>query len=135
MVPTGDLRDLDVLLDVLLGEHRRARGDLADDRQSSPIAHRLLRLVDEQLDRPRLARIAPQQPDLLEVRQMRMHRRRRGQSDRLADVAHRRRVAVLGRVALDEVEDLLLALRQVQVHGLRLPFSVGWLSSDPNTCS
>src|ERR671923_2890050 len=50
---------------------------------------------------------------------MRVHRRRRREADRLADVAHRRRIAVLGRVLLDEVEDLLLALRQVlrDVHG------------------
>ena len=73
----------------------------------------------QQLDRPRLRRVAAQQPDLLEVREMGVHRRGRGQPDRLADVTHRRRIAVLRRVLLDEVEDLLLALRQVlaDVHG------------------
>ena len=40
------------------------------------------------------------------------------QPHRLADLPHRGRVAVLAEVAADEVEDLLLALRQVldQVH-------------------
>src|ERR1700754_3907544 len=64
---------------------------------------------------------------------MRVDGRRRRQPDRLADVAHRRRVAVLGRVALDEVEDLLLALGQVQVHGVRLPFSLAGCRST-RTC-
>jgi hypothetical protein len=40
-------------------------------------------------------------------------RRRRREADGLADVAHRRRVAVAGGVLLDELEDLLLALRQI----------------------
>src|SRR5205085_12639564 len=35
-------------------------------------------------------------------------------ANRFADDAHRGRVAVLGRVLADEVEDLLLALRQIQ---------------------
>jgi hypothetical protein len=42
-----------------------------------------------------------------------VHGRGGREPDRLADVAHRRRIAVLGRVLLDEVEDLLLALREV----------------------
>src|SRR3954463_2973400 len=50
-----------------------------------------------------------------------MHRRGRRKPDRLADVPHRRRVAVRARILLDEVEDLLLALRQIlaDVHVLR----------------
>src|SRR5947209_9348931 len=44
-----------------------------------------------------------------------MHRRGRGQTDCLPDVTHRGRVAILGRVALDEVENLLLAFGQI--HG------------------
>src|SRR5690348_2016586 len=39
----------------------------------------------------------------------------RREPDRFADVAHRRRVAVLGRVLADEVEDLLLALGQIHL--------------------
>ena len=82
----------------------RRRPDDRLDRVDRPVEH---------LDRARLRRIAPQQPDLLEVGQMRVHRRGRREPDRLADVAHRRRIAVLRGVLLDEVEDLLLALRQV----------------------
>ncbi len=48
----------------------------------------------EQLHRPRLGRVAPQQSELLQVGQMRMHRRRRREPHGLADVAHRRRIAV-----------------------------------------
>src|SRR3954471_11996128 len=44
---------------------------------------------------------------------MRVDRRRRRKPDGLPDVPHRRRVPVARRVALDEVEDLLLALRQI----------------------
>ena len=44
-----------------------------------------------------------------------MDRRGRRQPDRLADVTHRRRVAVRRRVALDEVEDLLLSLGQIHL--------------------
>jgi hypothetical protein len=51
--------------------------------------------------------------ELLEVGQMRVHGGRRGEAHGLADVAHRRRIAVLRGVALDEVEDLLLALGQI----------------------
>ena len=48
-----------------------------------------------------------------------MDRGRRRQADRLADIADGRRVAVLARIALDEVENLLLTLREVELdHGL-----------------
>ena len=50
--------------------------------------------------------------------------------DRFADVAHRRRIAVLGRVLADEVEDLLLALGQIHVRGS--PF--GWTGACERTC-
>ena len=56
-----------------------------------------------------------QHAELLEVRQMRVNGGGRGQPDRLADVAHRRRIAVVADVALDEVEDLLLSLGEVQL--------------------
>ena len=56
---------------------------------------------------------------------MRVHGRGGGQADRLADVAHGRRVAVLRRVLLDEVEDLLLALGEVEI-GHSAPLSGGF---------
>ena len=64
-----------------------------------------------------------------------MHGRGRRQPDGLADVAHRRRIAVLGRVLLDEVEDLLLALRQVlaDVHPIGLLGQL--LTGCTNMCS
>jgi hypothetical protein len=116
VVAIGERRHVDVLLDVLLRQDRLARGDGAHERQPAVPADHALRRVDrpvEQLDRPRLRRVAPQQAHLLQVGQMGVHGRGRGQADRLADVAHRGRVAVAGGVLLDEVEDLLLALRQV----------------------
>src|SRR5439155_24573839 len=59
---------------------------------------------------------------LLQVRQVRVHGRRRSEADGLPDVANGRRVAVPARVLLDEVEDLLLALRELQVDHLAPPF-------------
>src|SRR4029079_9145811 len=92
--------------------------------------HRRRRPV-EQFDRARLRRIAPQQPHLLQIGQMRVHRRRRSETDRLADVPHRGRIPVARGIALDEVEDLLLALRQIlpNVHARR------GLLSWSNVCS
>src|SRR3954453_15155836 len=60
-----------------------------------------------------------------------MHRRGRREAHGLADVAHRGRIAVARGVALDEVEDLLLALRQIlpNVHALR------GLLNGSNVCS
>ena len=110
----------------------RVRGDVANQRQPGRLddgADGVGRPV-EQLDGPRLGRVAPEQADLLQVRQMGVYRRGGGQADRLADVAHRRRVAVARRVALDEVEDLLLALGQVH-EGLPGRRSVG----GANMCS
>src|SRR3954464_4283015 len=66
---------------------------------------------------------------------MRVHGRGRRQPDRLADVPDRRRIAVLRRVLLDEVEDLLLALRQVlaDVHPIGLLGQM--LAGCTNMCS
>ena len=67
-------------------------------------------LAADQLERARLGRVALEQPGALEVREMGVHGRRRGEPDLLADLAHRRRVAV-GVDVLDEVvPDLLLAV-------------------------
>src|SRR5437016_3983260 len=54
---------------------------------------------------------------------MGMNRRGRREPDRLADIPDSRRIPVLRRVALDEVEDLLLTLGQVH---RPLPCSLDW---------
>ena len=112
VLAAGDRGHLDVVLDVLLGQDRlsrprpgrRAAGPVAARRARSPprCRPRCRRPADavEQLDRARLGRVAAQQAELLEVGQVRVHGRRRGEADGLADVAHRRRIAVLRRVRL-----------------------------------
>src|SRR4051795_10189491 len=55
------------------------------------------------------------------------------QPDRLADVAHGGRITGLGRVALDEVEDLLLALGEIGHHPVLLPPACS--AVDSNMCS
>ena len=67
--------------------------------------------VAAQLERARLGRVALDQPGALEVREVRVHGRRRGEPDRLADLAHRRRVAVRVHVVGQELPDLLLSCR------------------------
>jgi hypothetical protein len=104
--------DLDVLLHVLLRDDRLARSDLADERQARG-THRALGALDEHLDGPRLGRIALQHAERLELGEVRVNRRGRMQTDGLADLTHRRRVAVLGQIAADVVEDLALPLGQV----------------------
>ena len=69
----------------------------------------LAALAADQLERARLRRVAPQQPGPLEVREVRVHGRRRGEADLLADLAHGRRVAVAVDVLDEVVPDLLLA--------------------------
>ena len=54
--------------------------------------------------------------------------------DRRADVAHGRRIAMLRRMALDEVEDLLLALGQIEIHGAGSLTGVTWRLG-ANICS
>ena len=66
-------------------------------------------LAADQLERAWLRRVAMQQAGPLEIRQVRMHRRRRREADVLADLAHGRRVAVLVDVLDEVVPDLLLA--------------------------
>ena len=79
------------------------------------------RLAADQLERARLRRVAAQQPGPLEVREMGVHRRRRGQADLLADLAHGRRVAVAVDVLDEVVPDLLLAVGE---HGVSPPGSL-----------
>ena len=57
-----------------------------------------------------------QQPDLLQVGQVRVHGRGRVQAHGFADLPHGRRVPGLRRVLADEVEDLLLPLGQIQIN-------------------
>src|SRR5215218_7997626 len=70
----------------------------------------------------------------LEVAEVRVHGRRGREPDRLPDVTHRRRVPVLADVALDEVEDLLLALREVQLDHSDAPWG-RFRCRNPNMCS
>ncbi len=70
LLAARERRHLDVVLDVLLGEHGRAGGDLADERDAlaDDALHALHGRLDdradvalhaiEQLDRPRLGRVA-----------------------------------------------------------------------------
>ena len=67
-------------------------------RRSRPISSSARGLVGSRLSRP----------GALEVRKVRVHRRRRREPDVLADLAHRRRVAVPVDVLDEEVPDLLL---------------------------
>ena len=52
-------------------------------------------------------------PGALQLRQMRVHRRRRGEPDRLADLTHGRRIPVGIHVGVHELENLLLPLGQI----------------------
>src|SRR5207253_10830380 len=72
-----------------------------------------------ELERTRLRRIASEQTGPLEVREMRVDGRRRGQPDRLADLPHRGRIAVRVDVADEELPDLLLARRERHLAPLR----------------
>ena len=73
---------------------------------------RLALLAPDQLECARLRRVAAQQACALEVREVRVHRRGRGEPDVLADLAHGRRVAVAVDVLDEEVPDLLLPGRE-----------------------
>ena len=93
-----------------------AGGDLAEQRQPVHVglatAAALGAAVAEELERARLRRVAAEQSGALEVREVRVHGRRRGEPDRLADLAHGRRVAVPVDVLDEEVPDLLLPCGQ-----------------------
>ena len=65
-----------------------------------------------ELERARLRRVAPEIARPLEVREVRVHRRRRREPDALADLPHGRRVAVPVDVVDEEVPDLLLSTGQ-----------------------
>src|SRR5207302_2048893 len=100
-----------VVLDVLLGKERAARRDLAEKRQRVDLGFRPPAPAGE-LEGAGLRRVAPEEPGPLEVCEMRVHRRWRGEPDRLADLAHGGWVAVALDVADEELPDLLLARGQ-----------------------
>ena len=106
------VREREQLLDVLLGQHVGAGGDVADERD---VAHRpaldrgARGRVEADLDGPRLGGVAAQEAQALQRGEVAVHRGRRGEADRLADLAHARRVAALAHAGLDEVEDASLA--------------------------
>ena len=64
-------------------------------------------------ERAGLRRIAAKMTEALEVREVRVHGRGRREADGLADLAHRRRVAMTNEVGVDHLEDLLLPRGQV----------------------
>jgi hypothetical protein len=74
IVPAREGRDLEILLDVLLGEHGRAGGDLTHQREPAR-SRRPARPVDQDLDRAGLGRVTLEKAQLLEVPEVRMDRR------------------------------------------------------------
>src|SRR5262245_4695690 len=131
VLTADDVRDVEVLLDVLLRQDRLARGDLAHEWQAGG-THGLLGPLDHHLEGTRLGGIALDHAEALELGEVRVDRRGGMQPDGLADLADRRRIAVLLQVTTDVVEDLPLSLRQVldEVH---LPSSVS-RSMDGTRC-
>ena len=100
------------LLDVLLGQHVGAGGDVADERHvadRSALHDRPGVGVPAHLDGPRLGGVAAQVAEALQRAQVAVHRRRRGEADRLADLAHRRRIAAVADLLFDEHQHLALA--------------------------
>ena len=106
------LRHGDDVLDVLLGEERPAGRDAAEQREARHVDDGgpcIDALVTRELDRTRLRGVAADQADTLEVREVRVDGRGRGEPHLLADLAHGRRVAVVVDVGDEELPDLLLA--------------------------
>jgi hypothetical protein len=109
-----------MVLNVLLRQERPAGGDLADQRQHTHLANVRQRdgrsrggaLALGELEGPRLRRVAPQVSGPLEVGQVGVDGRRRGEPHRLADLAHGGRIPVRVHVADDELVDLSLTLRE-----------------------
>src|SRR4029453_1133913 len=89
---------------------RPARGHPPDQRELVHVGNRLRLRLAVKLDRARFRGIALQETSALEIREVCVHRRGRGEADRLTDLAHRRRVAVRIHVLRQEVENLALPL-------------------------
>ena len=79
---------------------------------------RRLRRAADEVERPRLGGVAPQEPEALEVGEVSVDGRGRRESNGRADLAHGRRVAVLCGVVVDEREDLALARRELGGGGI-----------------
>src|SRR5205823_8304697 len=93
-------------------QHRAAGRDLAYERQHVRLGRRprgTAPLTPDQLECARLRRVTPQQPGTLEVGEMRVDGRRRGETHGFADLPNRRRVAVLIAVVDEEIPDLPLS--------------------------
>src|SRR5579875_1648940 len=75
------------VLHVLLGEQRLARGNAPEDGHVDDTLRGMARLVLEELDRPGLARIPPDEPLLLQRGQVAVHRRAAGEAERRHDLA------------------------------------------------
>ena len=111
-------RERDHLLDLLLGEHAHAGGDVADERHvagRTPLRRGAARGVGRDLDGTGLGGIPAEVAEALQRVQVRVHRRRGGQTDCLADLTDRRRIPAVADRALDVAEDLLLALGELRL--------------------
>ena len=75
----------------------------------APIDRRTARRIEANLDGPGLARVTSDEAPVLKGRQVGVHRRRGGETDRIADLADGRRIATVTDLDVDELEDLLLA--------------------------
>ena len=82
-------------------------------RHFEPSATRQLARPAQQLERARLGRVAAKEPGPLEICEVSVNRRRRGEPDGVADLTHRGRVPVIVHVADEELPDLLLACGQL----------------------
>ena len=110
------LRQREVVLDVLLGQDREARRDLADDRQRDDLFRRDFVLVLEDLEGAGLAGIAPQVALLLQRGEVAVDRGAAGQAEGLPNLTNAGRIPVRVAVALDEGEDLLLTPSESLAH-------------------
>src|SRR4029077_14499219 len=103
--------DGDDLFDVLRRQHSRSRGDVAEEgdvADRAAVDDRAGARLERDLDGAGLARVAPQVALVLQGGEVGVNRRGRGQADRLADLTHARRVALLPGLRVDELEHLAL---------------------------
>src|SRR5690606_17432427 len=103
------------LLDVLLRQDVGAGGDVAHEghvAHGPALGRRVGVRVPPDLEGPGRGGVAPEVAPALQGGEVGVHGGGGGEADGLADLAHRRRVAVLARVPLDDLEDLSLAVRQ-----------------------
>ena len=99
-------RHREQLFDVLLRQHVGAGGDVADERDVADgpaLDHGAGVGIPADLDRPWLGRVAAEVAEPAERVEVAVHRRRRRQPDRLADLADRRGIAAIAGLDLDEL--------------------------------